>query len=72
MATSISFRSGDPDIGQCRLEQITGSSPAMEAALAKLERVAPTDSTVLVLGETGRERSINSGALDNVEGRGVL
>jgi transcriptional regulator with GAF, ATPase, and Fis domain len=44
----------------------------MEAALAKLELVAPIDSTVLVLGETGRERSINSGALDNVEGRVVL
>jgi transcriptional regulator with GAF, ATPase, and Fis domain len=53
---SISFRSGDPDIGQCRLEQIIGRSRAVEAALAKGERVAPTDSTVLVLGEKGTRK----------------
>jgi len=32
---------------------IIGDSPALKLALADVERVAPTDSTVLVLGETG-------------------
>lgn len=32
---------------------IVGSSPALESVIAEVERVAPTDSTVLVLGETG-------------------
>ena len=34
-------------------DQIVGSSIALECVLAEVERVAPTDSTVLVLGETG-------------------
>src|ERR1700757_4084231 len=34
-------------------EQIIGNSPALKLALADVERVAPTDATVLVLGETG-------------------
>jgi formate hydrogenlyase transcriptional activator len=32
---------------------IIGSSPALKFVLAEVERVAPTDSTVLILGETG-------------------
>jgi transcriptional regulator with GAF, ATPase, and Fis domain len=31
-------------------EQIIGSSPALEAVLAQVERVAPTDATVLIHG----------------------
>ena len=34
-------------------EEITGNSPALLAVLRKVEQVAPTDSTVLIHGETG-------------------
>jgi hypothetical protein len=34
-----------------QFDQIVGSSPALESMLAEVERVAPTDSAVLVLGE---------------------
>src|ERR1051325_1605303 len=36
-----------------RFEQIIGNSPALESVLEQVERVAPTDSTVLIQGETG-------------------
>ncbi len=36
-----------------RFDQIVGDSPALESVLAEVQRVAPTDSTVLILGETG-------------------
>ena len=41
-----------------RCEQIIGSSPALESALSGVERVAPTDATVLVLGETGTGKDL--------------
>jgi hypothetical protein len=43
VATSVSFRPRDSDMGERRLEQIIGSSPALESVLAEVERVAPTD-----------------------------
>ena len=36
-----------------RFDEIAGNSPALLGALHKLELVAPTDSTVLIVGETG-------------------
>src|SRR5207245_7437653 len=33
-------------------EEIVGSSPALETALSSIVKVAPTDSTVLITGET--------------------
>jgi FixJ family two-component response regulator len=39
--------------GERRCEQIAGSSLALESALVEVERVAPTDAAVGVLGETG-------------------
>jgi len=32
-------------------DEIIGNSPALEFVLAEVERVAPTDSTVLILGD---------------------
>jgi transcriptional regulator with GAF, ATPase, and Fis domain len=39
-------------------EQIIGHSPALKSVLAEVKRVAPTDSTVLVLGETGTGKEL--------------
>ena len=52
-----------------RFEQIIGSSPALKAALADVERVAPTDSTVLVLGETGTGKELIARAIHNLSPR---
>ena len=43
--------------------EIIGSSPALKFVLAEVERVAPTDSTVLVLGETGTGKELIARAL---------
>ena len=39
-------------------EDIVGQSPALTAVLRKVEQVAPTDSTVLILGETGTGKEL--------------
>ena len=49
------LRSGEQHERDRQFDHIVGSSPALEFVLAEVERVAPTDSTVLVLGETGKE-----------------
>ncbi len=69
MTTSLTFRSSDSGMGERRLEQIIGSSPALEAVLAKVDLVAPTDSTVLVLGETGTGKELVARAVHNLSRR---
>ncbi len=49
--------------------QIVGSSTALESVLAEVERVAPTDSTVLVLGETGTGKELIARAIHNISPR---
>jgi len=48
---------------------IIGSSSALKFVLAEVERVAPTDSTVLVLGETGTGKELIAGAIHNLSTR---
>ena len=43
-----------------RFEQVIGNSPALESVLEQVERVAPTDSTVLIQGETGTGKELIS------------
>src|SRR6202008_491563 len=50
-------------------EQIIGSSPALKLVLADVERVAPTDATVLVLGETGTGKELIAQAIHNASAR---
>jgi formate hydrogenlyase transcriptional activator len=52
-----------------RFQQIIGESPCLEYALAEVERVSPTDSTVLVLGETGTGKELISRAIHNLSPR---
>ena len=39
-------------------EDLVGQSPALTAVLRKVEQVAPTDTTVLILGETGTGKEL--------------
>src|SRR5262249_52963300 len=54
---------------ECRFEQIIGHSPALKSVLVEVERVAPTDSTVLVLGETGTGKELIAHAIHNLSAR---
>src|ERR1700722_6567065 len=44
-------------------EEIVGTSPALKAALARIAKVAPTDSTVLITGETGTGKELVARAI---------
>jgi|GEM_PF-309653 len=46
-------------------EEIVGSSEALREILAQVSRVAPTDSTVLILGETGTGKELIARAIHN-------
>jgi PAS domain S-box-containing protein len=44
-------------------EDIVGESPALQAVLARVAKVAPTDSTVLITGETGTGKELIARAI---------
>src|SRR5260370_34091428 len=52
-----------------RFQEIIGNSPALEFVLDEVERVAPTDSTVLILGETGTGKELIARAIHNISAR---
>jgi formate hydrogenlyase transcriptional activator len=49
--------------GEMNFEQIIGSSPALKQVLELVETVAPSDSTVLLLGETGTGKELIARAI---------
>ena len=59
----------DQDRDQRRFEQIIGSSSALESVLEQVQRVAPTTSTVLILGETGTGKELIARSIHNVSTR---
>src|SRR5882724_294036 len=59
----------DQDRSPRRFEQIIGNSPALESVLEQVERVAPTDSTVLVQGETGTGKELIARSIHNLSSR---
>jgi formate hydrogenlyase transcriptional activator len=63
------IRFGEQDERARDFDQIVGSSTALESVLAEVERVAPTDSTVLVLGETGTGKELIARAIHNTSPR---
>jgi len=69
VAASATFRAGDQDRNSRRFEQILGMSPALEAVLEQVEQVAPTDSTVLIQGETGTGKELIARAVHNLSSR---
>jgi len=63
------FESGQQAYKERRFEQIIGNSPALEAVLEQVERVATTDSTVLIQGETGTGKELIAHAIHNISSR---
>jgi PAS domain S-box-containing protein len=50
-------------------EEIIGSSPAFVTVLRDVQRVAPTDATVLILGETGTGKELIARAIHSASNR---
>jgi len=50
-------------------EEIVGESPVLKALLSQVQTVAPTDSTVLIMGETGTGKELIARALHNLSAR---
>jgi formate hydrogenlyase transcriptional activator len=63
------FGGGDQVSYERRFEQIIGNSSALEAVLEQVERVAPTDSTVIIQGETGTGKELIAHAIHNLSSR---
>jgi len=55
--------------GEHNFEDMVGSSPALLDVLRKVERVAATDATVLILGETGTGKELIARALHSRSSR---
>jgi formate hydrogenlyase transcriptional activator len=62
-------QSDEDEKNETAFNGIIGSSPALKLALAEVEQVAPTDSTVLVLGETGTGKELIARAIHDLSGR---
>jgi formate hydrogenlyase transcriptional activator len=69
VAAVARFGSGEQDRNPRRFEQIIGNSPALESVLEQVECVAPTDSTVLIQGETGTGKELIARAIHNLSER---
>jgi formate hydrogenlyase transcriptional activator len=67
--TFAKYGSIDQESRERRFEQLIGNSPALEAVLEQVERVAPTDSTVLIQGETGTGKELIARAIHNISSR---
>ena len=52
-----------------RFEEIVGQSRALRAILKQVETVAPTDSTVMIYGETGTGKELLARAIHSLSGR---
>jgi len=63
------LESGSQEWKERSFERIIGNSPALEAVLGQVERVAPTDSTVLIQGETGTGKELIAHATHNLSSR---
>src|SRR5271155_5199393 len=69
MAALLRFAPSQQRHNQRRFEQLIGNSPALESVLGHVERVAPTDATVLLQGETGTGKELIARAIHNISSR---
>jgi formate hydrogenlyase transcriptional activator len=54
---------------RAEFEEIVGESPALKTALDLVSVVAPTNSSVLIMGETGTGKELVARAIHNLSGR---
>jgi formate hydrogenlyase transcriptional activator len=54
---------------ELNFEEIVGRSPSLRKVLQEIETVAPTDSTVLIYGETGTGKELIARAIHNLSAR---
>jgi PAS domain S-box-containing protein len=58
------------EVKQCFMfEEIVGSSPTLKTACSRIRRVAPTDSTVFISGETGTGKELIARAVHTLSRR---
>jgi formate hydrogenlyase transcriptional activator len=69
MATVARIGTADQEGNPRRFEQIIGNSAALGSVLEQVEQVAPTDSTVLIQGETGTGKELIARAVHNLSPR---
>ena len=62
-------RQPNGDTGTHNFEEIVGTSAALRAVLKQVEVVAPTESTVLILGETGTGKELIARAIHTTSSR---
>jgi formate hydrogenlyase transcriptional activator len=60
---------GEPTPNEDRFEGIIGQSSALRSVLQMVEHVAPSDSTVLLLGETGTGKELIARAIHDFSSR---
>ena len=65
--TTVTYVAGDQ--AERRFDRIIGNSAALESVLDQVEQVAPTDSTVLIEGETGTGKELIAHAIHNASQR---
>ena len=64
---TVTYPEGDR--AERTFERIIGNSAALESVLEQVEQVAPTDSTVLIEGETGTGKELIAHAIHNASQR---
>jgi len=69
IARDLRARQPNEDTGTHNFEEIVGTSAALRAVLKQVEVVAPTQSTVLILGETGTGKELIARAIHAASSR---
>jgi transcriptional regulator with GAF, ATPase, and Fis domain len=69
LRTFDTIERNDQALSPRSFEQLIGNSPALEEAFEHVKRVAPTDSTVLIQGETGTGKELIARAIHNISSR---
>ena len=69
MDTSQVLNGRDRGSSPREFEEIIGNSPALERVLEQVKHVAPTDSTVLIEGETGTGKELIARAIHSSSSR---
>jgi transcriptional regulator with GAF, ATPase, and Fis domain len=64
---TVTYPAGDQ--AERRFDRIIGNSAVLESVLDQVEQVAPTDSTVLIEGETGTGKELIAHAIHNASQR---